>query len=229
MNPNRRGFTYVEAMMVLVIVGLLSGGLFHIYRNSMNAYQAASWRQERTRQTELFWNVLRKAVEEATNTLARQENGAEWAVQTTPRPLLWKPAQSPANTVVMAWQTDHLSPTGDLEYRLAYQVKLIERSLCMSASVVSGSPPPGFQPMSDRVMVDDVASFDAKAVLIRIRQGNEYREYFDDGSGSPGDPVAGSMLELFIVLAPPPGTSFPAGRLPLNGKFKLAVATQPMP
>lgn len=214
--------------MTIFIVGLFSGGLYYVYRNSMNAYQAASWRQERTRQTELFWNTLRKAIEEATDALIRDGSGPEWVVRADPRPLRWKPATSPANTVVLAWKTDHLSPTGDLEYRLAYQVSLVERSLRMSASVESGSAPPGFQAMADRVMVDDVVSFDAKAALIRVNKGDKYQEYIDTGAGSPSDPVAGSILELFVALAPPPGASFPAGRLPLNGKFKLAIGTAPL-
>ncbi|HOT27270.1 MAG TPA: prepilin-type N-terminal cleavage/methylation domain-containing protein [Candidatus Ozemobacteraceae bacterium] len=222
---NRAGITFIELIVTIFIVGLFSGGLYFVYRNSMNAYQAASWRQERTRQTELFWTALRKAIEEATDTLIRDGTGPEWVVRADPRPLRWKPATSPANTPVLEWKTDHLSPTGDLEYRLAYQVRLVDRSLRMSASVESGSPPPGFQAMSDRVMVDDVASFDAKAALIRVHPGDEFREYIDTGTGNPSDPVAGSILELFVVLAPPPGTSFPAGRLPLNGKFKLSIGT----
>ncbi len=222
---NRSGITFIELMVTIFLVGLFAGGLYYVYRNSMNAYQAASWRQERTRQTEMFWNTLRKALEEATDTLIRDGTGPEWVVRADPRPLRWKAATSPANTRVLAWKTDHLSPTGDLEYRLAYQVTLVERSLRMSASVESGSPPPGFQAMADRVMVDDVVSFDAKAALIRVHTGDEFREYIDTGTGSPSDPVAGSILELFVVLAPPPGASFPAGRLPLNGKFKLAIGT----
>lgn len=216
-------------MIVLIIVGLFAGSLYFIYRHGMNAYQASSWRQERTRQTEMFWNVLRKSLEEATDKLVRDGTGPDWSIRSDPRPLLWRPAITPANTVILEWKTDHLSPTGDLEYQLAYQIKLIERSLCMSASVVLGAPPAGFQAMTDRVMIDDIASFDAKTTLIRVRPGDAFREYFDDGTGNPGDPVAGSVIELFVVVAPPPGASFPAGRLPMNGKFKLAVAAKRVP
>ncbi len=221
--------TFVETMVVLLIVGIFTGSLFYAYRQSMNAYQATSWRQDRTRQVELFWNILRKSLEEATNSLGRDGAGPDWTVRSDPRPVQWRPARSPANTVVLSWMTDHLTATGDLDYRLSYQLKIIDRRLCMTAAVVSGSAPAGFQVMSDRTMIDDIDSFDIKCTLIKVREGNEFREYFDDGTGSPSDPVIGSVAELFVVLAPPPGSSIPAGHLPLNGKFRLAIAAQRLP
>ena len=213
---HKGAFTVVEVLITIMILALLTTGLITLYRNSMQSYRVTSWKQERTRQAELFWNQLRKAIEEASDKLERQDLGAgRWTIAKTSRPLLFK--APPGDGKILAWQVDHYDPaTGLVAPPLNWFLVLDNHRLLMPN-----------QNMSVQPVLEDVHTVTIRAT--QIMQDNATFEEVLDVAGTGVGTTVGSVLEISILLTPPPQIQSPDTRLVQNAKFKLVVESQPHP
>lgn len=211
-----RGFTLVEVLVSVGVLALLGTGLMILYRNSMLSYRITSWKQERTRQAELFWNHLRKPLEEASDLLQRQDlGGGRWTITKTSRPLEFHPAGGEGK--FMAWQVDHYNPaTGLVEGPLTFRLIRDRGRILMP-----------FLPGPNKTVLEDVAQINIRATQI-TQANNTFAEELDLSGTSP-DAIVGSILEISIILAPPPGANAPDIKLVQNAKFKLVVEARPTP
>jgi hypothetical protein len=201
------GFTIVELLVSILVFAIFITGVIYVYRHSSDSYRASSWKQERTLEVEMFWNALRKPLEEATNKLDRVGAPPNWMVQTTPRPLKLKTSAT-GNAPILAWEVDHLDNMG-MNTNLKYQVDLSNRELVLSGGDL-GKP----------AIVRDVAQVEVRSTQIR-QKPLTFEEYLD--MSGTGDPVVGSVVEISFVLEPPPGFPIPGIRLNQSHKFKLQV------
>ncbi len=209
----RAGFTLVEVLVTIIVLSLFTYGLVNLYRQSMQSYRITTWKQERTRQAELFWNRLRKPLEEASDQLARRDLGAgRWTIDKTSRPLKFNP--SPGDGKFMAWQVDHFdATTGLVEGPTTWSLSRTGREIRMTG--------PG---LSDHLVLEDVDTVSIKATQIRQRDGTFEEELDLTGAGT--DPVVGSVLEISFVLTPPESVQSSAIRVVQNAKFKLVVEAE---
>ncbi len=69
--PNRatasRGFTLVEMLVAFGVFTLFFGGLFALYRVGSNAFSTGSWKLARQKQAQMFLEVLKERLEQASN------------------------------------------------------------------------------------------------------------------------------------------------------------------
>lgn len=207
------GFTLVEILVTIIVLALFTFGLVSVYRQSMLSYRITTWKQERTRQAELFWNRLRKPIEEASDQLARRDLGAgRWTIDKTSRPLKFNP--SPGDGTFMAWQVDHFdTATGLVEGPTTWSLSRAGREIRMSG--------PG---LTDHLVLEDVDTVSIKATQIRQRDGTFEEELDLTGAGT--DPVVGAVLEISFILTPPESVQNATVRVVQNAKFKLVVEAE---
>ncbi|NLI77168.1 MAG: prepilin-type N-terminal cleavage/methylation domain-containing protein [Candidatus Riflebacteria bacterium] len=207
------GFTLVEVLVTIIVLALFTLGVTNLYRQSMQSYRITTWKQERTRQAEMFWNRLRKPLEEASDQLARRDLGAgRWTIDKTSRPLQFNP--SPGDGKFMAWQIDHFdSATGLVEGPTTWSLSRAGREIRMSG--------PG---LTDHLVLEDVDTVSIKATQIRQRDGTFEEELDLTGAGT--DPVIGAVLEVSFILTPPEYVQNSSIRVVQNAKFKLVVEAE---
>ncbi len=208
------GFTLVEVLVAAFVLGVLGTGMVMLYRHFMQSYRITTWRQERTRQAEMFWNRLRKPLEEASDKLDRQDlaTPGNWTITRTSRPLLFNPSPS-ADGTFMAWQIDHFdAATGVVTGPDTWSLTKIGREIRLNG--------PG---VANLLGLEDV-----ETISIRASQVTQRDDTFEEELDGPGR-IVGSILEISILLKPPPSINNPDIRLVQNTKFKLVVESKPTP
>ena len=217
-SPVRRGFTLAEISIAAFLFGLLLIGILTVYRFSVGSYRATTWKQERLLQAELFWNHLRKNLEEASNLI---EIAGDLTV--TPRPLLFRPQAGPgADGPVMRWMRSRTGASGVSEYRIENlgiydKAKILVRSAPAPGTVA----PPGEIIPAPRELMSDVSQFTITATPIRLDPNRG--EYLGPGPNE----IVGSLVEISVRFRPPPDSGLPPSlEITQNHKFKLAVDSQ---
>ncbi|HOY65784.1 MAG TPA: hypothetical protein PLP29_02790 [Candidatus Ozemobacteraceae bacterium] len=226
MPPERRGVTLVELLVGTVLLAGFIGTVIYIQRFTMNSYRVTTWKQERTRQIETFWNQLRKPIEEASDALSRTPpTGSDWEIVRTPRPLLHRSRFGSGNGPVMVWKADHLTSSGDLEYSREYRLELTDRRLELK----------GVQFGTDqkRVLVEDVEGIRIRSTSIRQAQNpaapdERFEEYLDT-AGTGTDPVVASVVEVSLTIMPARDSGIPAQKLVQGTKFRIPVGAREEP
>jgi prepilin-type N-terminal cleavage/methylation domain-containing protein len=206
------GFTLVEVLVTVFVLAILATGAMILYRQSIGSYRLTTWKQERTRQAELFWNRLRKPLEEATDKLERQDlaTPGNWTITRTSRPLLFNPSPT-ADGTFMAWQIDHFDPASGL-------VTGPDTWLLARAGREIRLTGPG---VASLLVLEDVAT-----ITIRSSQVTQRDATFEEELDGPGR-IVGSILEISILLKPPPSIGNPEITIVQNAKFKLVVESKP--
>ncbi len=216
-----RGFTIPEVLVTFLILGFAVSAIFFVYRHSVNSFKATTWKQERTRQAEAFWNILRKFLEEATDELVKNGSGPTWTLDKNPKPLKYAPlTPGNQNKNLLAWEVHHVDSMGDPDYQQKHILKLEDGRLFL-ASVGGG----GKFSHNGHPLVEDVSQFVVSSTNIRLSPGtgpdDRNREYLETTPSS--DPVVGSVVEISFTLAPPPDFPLQNLRIGQSAKFKLAV------
>lgn len=219
-QPARRGFTLAEISIAAFLFGLLLIGVLTVYRFSVDSYRTTVWKQERLLQAELFWNHLRKNLEEASNLI---EIAGDLTV--TPRPLLYRPQAGPGTDgPVLRWMRSRTGASGVPEYRIENLVLYAKAKILVQSAPGPGTvAPPGELVPSPREMMSDVSQFSVITTPIRLDPNRG--EYLGPGPNE----IVGSLVEISVRFRPPPGSGFPPSlEITQNHKFKLAVDSQPL-
>ncbi|MBI3038604.1 type II secretion system protein [bacterium] len=214
------GFTLVEVIVSIGILSIFLTGIFYVYKQTTGMYQATAWKQDRTRQIEQFLNLLQRNLEEASN---KHEQTLSNIIE-TPIPLKFRSVLSSLpsgqkNGKIMAWKRFRLSPTGGNEHELTCRLSLSDTKVSMEVQHISGLSPAG-EIFSPKIVLEDVVGFSIIATPVRISTGGG--EYLDSQGGAP-DPIIGSILEISLTLAPPPGFPYPNLQITQNHKYRLNV------
>ncbi|HNW35249.1 MAG TPA: hypothetical protein PKM25_09985 [Candidatus Ozemobacteraceae bacterium] len=220
----RSAMTLVEILIAALLLSGFLGTIIYIQRFTMNSYRITSWKQEKTRQIETFWNQFRKPIEEVSDALSRNPPaGSDWEVIRTPRPLRYRSRSAGNEGVVMVWRADHLTSSGDLEYSREYKLELKSRRLEMT----------GVQFGTDqtRLLVEGVDEVRVRSTSIRQAQNpavpdERFEEYLDPSGAGSADPIVGSVVELSITVSPDRGSGIPNQRIVQNAKFKIPVESR---
>lgn len=215
-----RGFTMVEMAIGAIIFGLLMVSLLAVYRYSIESYRITTWKQERLQQAELFWNFMRKNLEEASDKI---DIAGDLTVD--PRPLLYRSViGTGANGPILRWMRSRMGPSGIPDYRIESQVLFRDgKVLVQSAPTPGNVAPPDELVPTPKEMLSDVRVFSITTTPIRLDPVRG--QYLDSGGGA--HPIVGSLAEISIRFGPPPDSGMPTAlEVTQNHKFKLAVHSQ---
>jgi hypothetical protein len=210
----RLGISMVETLIALLLASAFFGIIYGVYSSAMRSYRVSAWKQERTRQVQRFWEFLRRPLEEGTHRL--EYTGAPPSLKTQPRPLLFNSIGA-ANGNVLAWQVDHFNPVSKLiEGPRTFRVEKTNHIVRLHG-VEAGKV----------IVIDDVESITINVTQIRHEgagQADSYAETLDlSGDMTPGE---GCIIEISLILVPPPWFQNPHLRLAQNNKFKLAIGAE---
>jgi hypothetical protein len=210
----RLGLSLVETLIALALTAGFFGLIYGVYSSAMRSYRLSAWKQERTRQIQRFWEFVRRPLEEGTNRL--EVVGAPAKLIMQPRPLLYNSVGT-GNGNVLAWQVDHFNPvTRLIEGPRTY---LVEKG----NHVVRLHGTDG----GKVIVIDDVESITVSVTQIRHEAPTQPDAYAETLDFSPDPtPGEGCIVEISLILFPPPWLQNPNLRLAQNNKFKLAIGAE---
>lgn len=203
-------------LVSILILSTFVVTLMFLYRRSTETFKITVWKQERTAQAELFWALMRKHLEEATNylDLASQAGNENPVIPDDPRPFKFHPIPSAApDGNILAWNVsrakfDYSPPfahtSQHVNYFLVRNKKRLELRSSSSAKVMAA--------VDD---VDDIA-FTVSSVIKNSSNEDEITAGVDANA-------IGTMFELSLTLKPPAGYIASDLRIPHNHKFRINV------
>lgn len=228
-----RGFTMIELLIALAVFSLFSLTLYFLYRETMVSFNASNWKQDKAAQSELFWQLLRGHLEEASNKNIIEEAGTDLNVDIHQRPLRYRslPPGTPAGDLkgtIMTWTRNRNNNTGLIEYQLFCQLSLENRVLTYEVAPVTGTTAaPAGEVMKKKVLSD--VEF-VTINCIPVKQTADAGEFLDPGSAvTSGSTVTGTIVEISLVCAPPKNLGLPNVKVTQNNKFKIGVGSIQQP
>ena len=219
----KKGFTVVEVMISTLVLSILIGGIMFLFQRSNSAFSITLWKQERTKQAEIFWTHLRKHLEEASDLLEIPNDQLG-----KPHPEVKKKASKPIlvhsspNTVdndkILGWNVSHLE--FDFESGISHKSQSVSYFLVKDGRKISLTSGRGDKPIA---VIDDIQeiNFVAKP-LVKVEE-RSYTSLSNSDTVSPDDMV-GTLLEISLIMTPPEHYVGEGNRIPHNHKFKLNVA-----
>ncbi|HAE40635.1 MAG TPA: hypothetical protein DCG57_18675 [Candidatus Riflebacteria bacterium] len=208
---SRRAFTIIEIVVSIVVMSGFVGAVMYLYSRSSDSFKITAWKQERTAQADLFWAHVRKALEEATNKLEFAPGMLNPTLNEEPRPLKFHPDPSAApDGNIMAW---HVSKTTiDMmagNHATVHNTFALTREKRRITLVGLARP----------VFLDDVVRIEFVVSSVTRLTNNA-----EETVAGVVPTAVGTMLEISLTLAPPPGYIAGDLRVPMNHKFRLNVA-----
>ena len=82
-NNKKKGFTVAEVLIASAIFMVFSGALFSIYRMGSRMFVSGSWKYNRQKDAERFFEILKERVEQASNIVKIEPSSAN-QIQTNP-------------------------------------------------------------------------------------------------------------------------------------------------
>ncbi|HNV70852.1 MAG TPA: hypothetical protein PKO06_14215 [Candidatus Ozemobacteraceae bacterium] len=220
----RHAFTVIEMIVVALVLSVFVITLMYLYQWITYSYRSTSWKQERTRETEEFWNLLRKNLEEASNIHEEDSVTLDLSIASCPlhfRTLPSIPADGSLDGDLMAWVRARMNPaTRTSEYKLACRLWVQKRQVFLSIKSLSMGPVPTSETIPARAFLNDVSGFIVQATP--IRQDPSLGDYADTGGTGVGL-IIGTQIEVSILFEPAANTGLGTLRLAQNHKFRVPV------
>lgn len=214
-------FTLFEVLIVASLLTMLLGTIYTGYQFCIGSFKTTAWKQERIQQTQLFWQILRKHIEEA----ADEHDMSTGDMIVTPQPLQFRsvpPGLSSAEQDgdLLKWIRFRLSSGGICEYKLNCLLSLRDKKVYLEVKPLTSDFPQGEIVTPAKKLLDDVGGFVVKTT--RIRQSPSRGDYLDDGNPSL-DPVIGSIVEISVIFVASSSISGKQQEMTQNYKVKIAV------
>ena len=218
----KKGFTVVEVIISTLVLSILVTGIMFLFQRSNSAFSITLWKQERTKQAEIFWTHFRKCIEEASDYLEIPDDQMgkphPEVKKRESKPILVHSSPNTAdNEKILGWNVSHLdfyfSGTGAHSSNSEYFFLVKEGR---KIKLVNGDK-------KTIAALDDIKeiNFVAKP-LVKVEE-RSYTSLSDSDSISPDDMV-GTLLEISLTMTPPEHSIGEGNRIPHNHKFKLNVA-----
>ena len=218
----KKGFTVIEVVISTLVLSILTVVIMFLFQRSNSAFSITLWKQERTKQAEIFWTHFRKNIEEASDFLEIPDDQMG-----KPHPEVRKKESKPIlvhsspNTVnngkILGWNVSHLdfdfSNTGAHNSHSEYFFLIKEER---KVKLVNGDN-------KTIATLDDIKEINfVTKPLVKLEE-RSYTSLSDNDSVSPDDMV-GTLLEISLTMTPPEHAVGEGNRIPHNHKFKLNVA-----
>lgn len=212
LNKKKNGFTIVEVIIAILVFSMFAGILMYLYNRSSDSFKITSWKQQRTKQSEIFWAFLRKHLEEATNELQVEQFAHNPDISMDPKSLKFHPNPTGANGNILVWNCSKVdfkfapSPNHTVEHKIFSLVRT-ERKVELKD---------GAKKIAE---LDDVESVSLKVTSIKKLPDNQ--EVLVNG---PDANAVGAVVEISFVLTPPKGYMAQNLKIVQNHKFRINVA-----
>ena len=219
----KKGFTVVEIMISTLVLSILIGGIMFLFQRSNSAFSITLWKQERTKQAELFWTHLRKHIEEASDLFEIPDDQLG-----KPHPEVKKKESKPIlvhsspNTEskgkILGWNVSHLE--FDFESGINHKSQSVYYFLEKDGRKISLTSSGSSKPIA---VIDDIQEINFVAKPLVKLEDRSYTSLSNSDAVSPDDMV-GTLLEISLIMTPPEHYVGDGNRIPHNHKFKLNVA-----
>ena len=218
----KKGFSLVEIIITTLVLSLLLGGIMFLFQRSNAAFSITLWKQERTKQAELFWTQFRKYIEEASDLLEIPDDQLgkphPEVKKIAARPLLVHPSPNmEVKNRILGWNVSHLD--FDFSNLGAHN----SNSKCYflekdgrRVSLVS----------SDQKVIAVLDDIEEINFVVKPLVNIEERSYttLSNSDAVSQDSMVGTLLEISLTMTPPKREMAQGNRIPHNHKFKLNVA-----
>jgi prepilin-type N-terminal cleavage/methylation domain-containing protein len=221
-----RGFTLLEVLIAIGLFVVFAYGTYQLYSGAVTSYQANSWKQGMLGRSEVFWTMIRRHLEEASD--LKINNIASMDLTNTGQKLLFrsipKGFTGTRDGNLMSWvKTKHDLASGITLYEMACTLSLQGNSLFFEVKATSGTPPAS-DVVAKRKILDDVETFVVTSTPVWITE--EGGEYMAAAKKNSTDENLGAVLEVSIVMRPPPNIPIKNLFLSQNSKFKINVPAE---
>ena len=224
-EPSVRGFTLIEALVAITIFAFFSQGIYLMYSQSMISYQTTAWKQDVAGQCEVFWNLLRKNLEEASNRITDIQT--DTTITSTPADLIFRNVQKTdaglKNGNLLSWVKCRHTLAGGLLHSMGCLLSLQDRNIKMEVKPLGTSSAPAGE-IVNRIVLKDVDSFLIKPIPIWLLE-SDGEEYLSDAA-KPNSTRIGSLLEISITFTPPLNSPIKGLSITQNNKIRINVGTQ---
>ncbi|GAB4267057.1 MAG: hypothetical protein Kow0029_01280 [Candidatus Rifleibacteriota bacterium] len=205
------GFTIVEVVISILIFSAFTGILMYLYARSNDTFKITVWKQERTAQSEIFWAMMRKHLEEATNEIVVEKFVENPDITYLPKSLKFHPDPNSVDKGnILAWNCSK----AEFDFSPSHNHKVTHTTLFLKKDKKN------LHLTADRNLatLKDVDSIEFKVNAVKKAPDNE--EFIADG---PDPDSVGTILEISLVLSPPEGYMAKDLKIPQSHKFRLNV------
>ncbi|MBR4329604.1 MAG: type II secretion system protein [Candidatus Riflebacteria bacterium] len=219
----KKGFTVVEVMISTLVLSILIGGIMFLFQRSNSAFSITLWKQERTKQAEVFWTHFRKYIEEASDLLEIPDDQLG-----KPHPEVKKKEAKPilvhsspnleSKGKILGWNVSHLE--FDFSNTGAHSSKSECYFLVKDGRKISLTGSRSSKPIA---VLDDIQDINFVAKPLVKLEERSYTSLGNSDNLLPDDMV-GTLLEISLTMTPPEHYVGEGNRIPHNHKFKLNVA-----
>ncbi|MBF0409110.1 MAG: hypothetical protein HQM10_17310 [Candidatus Riflebacteria bacterium] len=226
--------SYTEVVIATGVFSILITMTLFLYERLMFSYKASSWKQEKNNQSELFWDIMRKSLEHATDLIQKNGTAPDFKLIVSPFPVSYRSFAN-GNSKILLWNVDHIDENGELDYRVEYSVSLSGRKLSILSEKKSGSENPSADIVfnSAKVLMTDVDSVAIKSTNIRASDDStdpaRFNEHYLELTTTSTGKIVGSIVEISIVLSPPESIGLENLKILQNNKFKVNVSATENP
>ena len=219
----KKGFTVIEVVIATLVLSILSGGIMLLFQRGNAAFSITLWKQERTKQAEVFWTHFRKHIEEASDLLeipTDQLGKPHPEVnKKEPKPILVHASPNIVNDKqkILAWNVSHLdfdftgSGLHESKSNYYYLIK-DDRKITLTDN--------------NSKKIAELDDIDSINFIVKPLVNLEERSYttLSETDTVPADKIVGTLLEISLTMTPPKREMAQGNRIPHNHKFKLNVA-----
>ena len=217
------GFTIVEILIATAIMGMFLASIMYLYQRNTSSFKITVWKQDRTRESQVFWAFLKKNIEEATHKLwfPPSSLNANPKIASAPAPLLFRSGIiKNVNSKILSWNVSMLNfdfTSGKFAHsdkNTNFYVELKDKKLSLKEA------------QGKKIAeIKDVESVEVKVEsIVRSTQNNEYESETQLVAGA--NPSAQGTLVHIAILLKPPDNYIGNVIIPQNHKFKLNVGSE---
>ena len=216
-----KGFSLVELLIALAVTVIFMYAIYFLYVSSVQAFKITDWKQQRTAQAQMFWDLLRTPLEEANLHIVPDSSGVSVILNTVARPLILKETVS-ADTItavnILEWSVDHFDPVAESVETAAFKLYVKANKLFLDGGR-----------FSNKIVLEDVNEVKAKATKIFQRdEAGAFEEFIAD-TAAVGDVEVGNIIEITIVLKPRSGIGPKNLKLIQSCKFRVETTVTTLP
>jgi len=213
-NKASSGFTLVELIISILIFSSFLGVLMLLFGKSSDSFKITSWKQQKTAQAQIFWTVLKKNIEEATDILTVQTGVDNPQIATSPRPLL---VNTNASTCIigniLAWGNTNVSfdyTSGNFYHGTSTNFFLLKKNKNRLYLEQGGKK---------LTEVTDVDTVKIKITSVIIDSSTK-EEHLQEGEVNS---AVAAIIGISITLRPPKGYMSQSLKLVQNHKFRINI------
>lgn len=185
-----------------------------LFGKSSDSFKITSWKQQKTAQAQLFWTILKKNIEEATEALSVQPGVDNPQIATSARPLL-------VNTNASTCTTGNILAWGSTNVSFDYTSGLFNHGTNTKFFILKKDKNRLYLEQGGKKLtkITDVDKVEIKITSV-IVDGSTKEEHLKEGEVAG---AVGAIISISITLKPPKGYIAQNLKLVQNHKFRVNV------